>query len=1139
MTKGITFLLLLMLLTNWCAAQITAPNDILTTSPDSTNGKIAPRRMIATRDGGFLNAGLIEQKGYISRTSSCGDVIWTQQYLFGAETSLNSVAELPSGEIVAVGACRNCVPGDTTQKALIIKTDVAGTLLRDTMLGRTGLNARANDVTITSDQKIALTGQVVIAAGFAPADAFLGILDEQLRAKTWKEHHQLFYDIGQALIQTSDGGFAIAGWSLASLASSRQAQVFRTDNEGNLLWAYSAPHLSSEFHAIRQAPDGRLVALGDRQVDTIVGRDVHLAAFDDATGALLEEKTYGSPGSDAGNSLDVVDGGFLVGAVYGEPSQSGWNRRDWVFWLDEQFALTDQYFHDGFLFAHDLVNAIPLSPDGKAFAYHSVVHFLTSFYELFFKRTFPGVLATLNQAPLHEQLVPRNLITNTGTVIYTGTLPNPNIYENMRLDVWRDNTLQQSLYDDSPQDFSFHVEIPAELANYTFRLSGQKGQQWYTEAEACHVVAGDAYLIQGQSNAIAGLPFDPADTIDHAYRHYTNPFVRNFGLKFAGDTLYAWHRETGSRGDYADNLSGQWGLLLGSSIVENYGIPVAITNGAVGGIAIETMLPNPNNHGDTNREYGRFLRRVQRSGLLGHLRGIFMFQGETNALPGAANSIDDYFQKFETLDNAWRTDFPALQRRYLFQIRPGWFNGGATLHSCLQIEEAQRRIAETLPDWQIMSSTGMNHDGLHYYYPNGYERAGQDIYRLVARDLYDAPPATNIYPPTVESIRFSHCDRQEITLTLRHTADTYLWTPGWESDFWLEGDTMLNVTEGYVQGSSLVLHLSAAPGPGFTGLSYRSHPEGSEAPVKNANGIGMLTFYNMPVANYDLQAQVLASAASCFGAADGSAIVTGTGGAPDYTYLWSNGFAGEQPDQLMAGVYTVTVSDAKNCTITASATVTEPPALTDSLAVAACPGSSVLLPDGTTVTEPGLYPIHLISSNGCDSLMLFTVDIPALIALTDTLIAPDNGTGNGSIAVVVGGGTPPYAYSWSNGDTTEQADSLIAGVYSITVTDNRGCTQAFDFQVITSGASSANFPLPVVIYPNPCTDVLYLKVPGLAAEGAVRIRVSDLAGRDVMPAMVATGGLTRINTVQLPAGVYVVQLIGNGTRLWTGVMLKL
>jgi hypothetical protein len=127
---------------------------------------------------------------------------------------------------------------------------------------------------------------------------------------------------------------------------------------------------------------------------------------------------------------------------------------------------------------------------------------------------------------------------------------------------------------------------------------------------------------------------------------------------------------------------------------------------------------------------------------------------------------------------------------------------------------------------------------------------------------------------------------------------------------------------------------------------------------------------------------------SCFGAADGSIDVTVSGGTPPYAYLWSDGPTTQDRSGLAAGSYSLTVTDANGCLANVNATITEPP----------------LLVAGET---------H--------------IDVPCF------------GGATGSIDVSVSGGTPPYAYLWSDGPTTQDRSGLTAGSYSLTVTDANGC----------------------------------------------------------------------------------------------------
>jgi len=927
--KKCTILLLMLLCLHLGLTSQTLPvQDIVTESIDSTKGKLNPKRILVAKDGGFITVGSDKDHGFIMRTSSCGKTSWTKRYLLGNETLLNSVVETPSGEIVATGSCRNCSPGDTMLKVLVIKTDANGQLMKDTTLGNFNFNAAGFDVITTNAANVAITGYVDFLGFLTPSDAFLAVLDPALKLQIWKTYNQTYRDLGKSLIQTADGGFAIAGYSIPAFLKPTQAQLFKTNAAGTLLWKNQSTHKSSEFKDIQQAADGKLVALGDRHTDDVNKRDVFLAVHMTSTGINVQQMLYGSTANDFGNSLEKIQGGFLVGAIYGQPSQPNYSTRDWVFWLDAQFNKTDDFFRDSYLFGHSLRNAVPLSGNGQSFAYHSVrnLYGCNCPSIIFFNRNHLGNHAELTQAPSHYQLVPRDLTSNQGTVKFSGTVSDVNTYDAMQLDIRRDGIFHSSLQSNTPLSFQFDAAINAELAEYSFRLYGIKNQVQALEAEVCAVVAGDAYFIQGQSNAVADLPFwDTANVIDHAYRHDTSVFIRNFGLKYSGDTQYTWHREARDQSDYADKISGQWGLVLAKKIVDTYGIPVAIINGAISGISIDNMMPDDLDHSNLNTSYGRFLKRVELSGLKSHIRAKFMFQGETNAAGWIWDDADEYFQKFEQLDNAWKQDFPAVHKGYVFQIRPGGYSLGATLLTCLEIEEAQRRFAASFPDWNIMSSTGMNHDGLHYHYNNGYERAGDDIFRLIAHDFHGASNTTNIYPPSAKSVHFSNCNRSEIAIKLQRPNDTYYWTPGWESDFQVMGTSNVSVTSGHIIGDILYLTLSGTPPANGTNLRYASHPNGDQAPLKNANGIGMLTFLSLQVEPCNPLAAAEASPGAIKvddieiigdgGNSNGSISVAVMGGVFPYTYLWNTGATSSNISGLASGTYSLSITDANMCNV--------------------------------------------------------------------------------------------------------------------------------------------------------------------------------------------------------------------------------
>lgn len=204
--------------------------------------------------------------------------------------------------------------------------------------------------------------------------------------------------------------------------------------------------------------------------------------------------------------------------------------------------------------------------------------------------------------------------------------------------------------------------------------------------------------------------------------------------------------------------------------------------------------------------------------------------------------------------------------------------------------------------------------------------------------------------------------------------------------------------------------------------------------------------------------------ASCFGGNDGEVTVDGNGIAP-YTYIWSNGQTTNPATGLIAGAYTVTVTDNGGCTGEVTCSVGEPTQLlancvpTDvqcnggsdgQLDITASGGTSPYDFDlnGTTNTTgiftgltAGTYIVTVTDANGCTVDVTCTINEP--IALATSCTANDAtcfGNSDGSATAVPTGGTPSYGFTWSNGGNTNPQTNLAAGTYSYTVTDANGCT---------------------------------------------------------------------------------------------------
>lgn len=289
---------------------------------------------------------------------------------------------------------------------------------------------------------------------------------------------------------------------------------------------------------------------------------------------------------------------------------------------------------------------------------------------------------------------------------------------------------------------------------------------------------------------------------------------------------------------------------------------------------------------------------------------------------------------------------------------------------------------------------------------------------------------------------------------------------------------------------------------GTPGYTYTWSPTGANAAtagsltvgsytvlVKDANNctVTAVANINQPPA---LTTTISSTNATC-GMPNGSATISVSGGTSAYTYSWSpTGGAGSIASNLAGGTYSVVVTDANNCAITATLNVGQPSVLVPTITAASvtCFGgsngaSAISISGGTgpyTYTwspAPGAgqgtnLVSGLISQNytvtATDALGCFTTAVavinqpPALTASVSFTNATCNGFSNGAGAVIVAGGTGSYTYNWlPAGGNSSVSSSIPAGNYSVSVVDANNCSATATLTiseppVITSTISSAN-----------------------------------------------------------------------------------
>jgi len=232
------------------------------------------------------------------------------------------------------------------------------------------------------------------------------------------------------------------------------------------------------------------------------------------------------------------------------------------------------------------------------------------------------------------------------------------------------------------------------------------------------------------------------------------------------------------------------------------------------------------------------------------------------------------------------------------------------------------------------------------------------------------------------------------------------------------------------------------------------------------------------------QVTVATTAATC-GYSNGVADITPTGGMTPYTYNWSNGATTEDLSNIAAGAYSVTVTGGNGCTATASMTVanTSCSANNGSVDINVTPAGNYTYDwsNGATTEDlnniaAGTYIVTVTAGLTCTSSASFTVvNNTADPQISTVVLAAICGEDNGSIDLTISGASAPFTFLWSNGETTEDIDSLAAGNYDVTVTGLNGCSTTETINVQNNSSdftfSATTSPYSSCIYDNGAVDL--------------------------------------------------------------------
>jgi len=455
---------------------------------------------------------------------------------------------------------------------------------------------------------------------------------------------------------------------------------------------------------------------------------------------------------------------------------------------------------------------------------------------------------TYNAIPINNQLIGRDIITNTGDIIINGNVDNTGVaYDAIEVLLYRDNvlinTFSQNLnFTGNTAPFDFTIPIPAELSNYKVEIFGKTGAATTLEETVDKVVAGDVYIINGQSNAEAEIHNGSANANqDNFIRVYANG--TNSGTDLTNND--AWYIGQGDGNYLTNGNTGQWGLKLAKLLVDSLNIPIAIFNGAEPGKELLYFHAPSDYQTSLAENYGRLYYRLNKTGLKDKVRAVFWSQGENDAL--LQSTRDNYKPNFLIFYNDMLLDYPNIEKFYIFQSANGCYTPSTSpMHS---IKEAQRQVAVEDSDISIMSTAAAikHSDNCHFVYSGGHELFAERIFELVYRDIYNIPTTDDIDAPMLVGATLT----TPTTLEIETNATTSLTINSTAGDFLLEdasqNDITNTITSFTTSGNKIIVTLSANPGANstFSYLGPIGNPTGNF--IVNQEGIEILCFYRYPI----------------------------------------------------------------------------------------------------------------------------------------------------------------------------------------------------------------------------------------------------------------------------------------------------
>jgi hypothetical protein len=390
------------------------------------------------------------------------------------------------------------------------------------------------------------------------------------------------------------------------------------------------------------------------------------------------------------------------------------------------------------------------------------------------------------------------------------------------------------------RSYAFAIKLKPGLVKYAAEFGSKTGDLETSLHKAENLVCGDAYLIQGQSNA-------EATDVGKDDPTFSSEWIRSYGSTSGssdGARLKLWTNAVCRDRKGGKGQIGYWGLELAKRLVENQQMPICILNGAVGGSRIDQHQRNPIAPDEVSTIYGRLLWRTRQAKLTHGIRGILWHQGENDQGadgPSGKFGWQTYQDHFIDLAAGWKRDYPNIQHYYVFQIWPRACSMGID-GSDNRLREVQRTLSMHFSNLEIMSTLGVKPPGGCHFPPAGYAEFARLICPLIERNDHGKSFAAAITPPDLKKVTYASDKRDILVLEFDQPV---AWNEAIAKHIYLDG-AKANIVSGTATGETVTLKLAApVAAQRITYLDSRSWSR--DQLLFGSNGIAALTFCDVAI----------------------------------------------------------------------------------------------------------------------------------------------------------------------------------------------------------------------------------------------------------------------------------------------------